>query len=371
MICKYCNLETPDDSVFCCHCGERLARKKRDKKKELSVPEPRQLPSGAWNIQLRKEEASVTEATKDACIAKARAIRAGFLKQEKTPPKRSLENVIRTFIDDNEPVLSVDTVRSYESMLRNRFPDYMQQDVAAIDWQRMVSKESEKLAPKTVTNAWRLVTAAMGYAKLPVPDINLPQLVQEETPWLDYEQIQVFLDGIKGKSCERACLLALHSLRISEIRALKTSSIKDGVIHVRGAVVPNKNQQYVEKPTNKNDTSRRDIPVMIPRLLEIWPSEGEALTFQTPSPLRRMIARTCEQNGLPVVTIHGLRHSFASLAYHLKWDVRTTCTVGGWSDTTCVQRIYTHLSAKDKNKDIQRMIEFYSPQITNEIANGN
>jgi integrase len=374
--CKYCGNLNPDGSVFCNRCGERIARREKKKKQEVKVPTPRQLPSGAWSVQLRAEKVNVTEPTREACITKAKAIRAGFIATNKALPKQSLESVIRKYITDNEAVMSPDTVRSDESMLRNRFKAYMKQDVNSIPWQEMISQESKDCASKTVINGWRLVTAALNYSKIPVPDVNLPQLVQDETPWLDYEQIQKFLKGIKGRNCELACLLALHSLRSSEVRALKQGSIQNGVIQVRGAVVPDKNNKFVEKDTNKNATSRRDVPVMIPRLTEIWPKEGEELKFQAPSPLRRMIERVCNEQGLPVITMHGLRHSFASLAYHLKWDIRTTCAVGGWSDSTCVQKIYTHLAARDKNEDIQKMIAFYATDstpvnndFTNEITN--
>lgn len=368
MICKYCSLEIPAGSVFCMFCGERVARKKKKKKEEIKVPKPRQLQSGAWNIELRKEGESITEATPEACVDRARAIRAGFLKTEKALPKQSLKSVIRKYVDDNEPVLAPDTVRSYESMLKNRFPAYMDLDVHTMPWQEMISEESKKKAPKTVLNGWRMVTAALNYAQIPTPRVNLPQKSQKETPWLDYEQIQVFTKAIEGKSCELACLLALHSLRISEIRALTPDSLKKGVIHVRGAVVPDKNEKLVQKPTNKNDPSRRDIQVMIPRLTEIWPKEG-TIKLQAASPLRRMIERVCKENGLPVITIHGLRHSFASLAYHLKWDEMTTCAVGGWSDPTCVHRIYTHLSKLDLNDNVEKMKAFYKGKNTNEITN--
>ena len=112
MICRYCDKEVADGSIFCSFCGERLARKKKGKKEEIKVPKPRQLKSGAWNIELRKEGESITEATPEACTARARAVRAGFLKIEKAPPKQSLKSVIRKYVDDNEAVLAVDTVRS-------------------------------------------------------------------------------------------------------------------------------------------------------------------------------------------------------------------------------------------------------------------
>ena len=124
-------------------------------------------------------------------------------------------------------------------------------------------------------------------------------------------------------------------------------------------MVRNKNNEYVFKEANKTSKSRRDVPVMISRLTELWPEEGQPLSFQKHSAANSMLQDVCEKAGLPVLTMHELRHSFASLALHLKWDIMTTCDVGGWSDPSTVQNIYTHLSKKDKNANIKRMQAFY------------
>lgn len=359
MTCKYCGRGVPGDSIYCCYCGERLARKRKEKKQGITVPRPRQLHSGNWTIQLRKENVSVTEKSKQACIDKAKAIRAGYIQVQKALPKQCLGDLIREYIDDNEPVLSPSTVRAYESMARNRFQRYQRMDLNGIKWQQAINNECAECSPKTVLNGWRLVTAAMRYKGLEVPNVKLPQVVQEERPWLDYQEIQAFIKAIEGKSCETACLLALHSLRISEIRALTPGSIEDEIIHVRGATVPDKNNKMVTKAANKNATSRRDVPVMIPRLLEIWPEHDEELIIPGGAALRGQIAKACEECGYNVITIHGLRHSFASLAYHLGWDMMTTCAVGGWKTSNTVQKVYTHLAITDKNTNVEAMKNFY------------
>ena len=80
--CKSCKREVPDNATFCPWCDQKQVRE-RKKDGVIKVPEPKQLPSGSWRIYLRAEQQSVTEPTKDRCIAKAKAIRAGFVEQQK------------------------------------------------------------------------------------------------------------------------------------------------------------------------------------------------------------------------------------------------------------------------------------------------
>ena len=108
---------------------------------------------------------------------------------------------------------------------------------------------------------------------------------------------------------------------------------------------------------------------MIPRLTEIWPQTDPV--FQKHAAINEMVQSICEKNGLPPITMHSLRHSMASLAWHLNWDIMTTCAVGGWNTPAVVQGIYTHLSEQDKNSDIERMKAFYQGNFTNEITNGS
>ena len=67
----------------------------------------------------------------------------------------------------------------------------------------------------------------------------------------------------------------------------------------------------------------------------------------------------CEKNDLPKVGLHGLRRSFASLAHHLGWDVRTTMRYGGWSDYKTMNDFYIKLDETDLLKDAEKMRDFY------------
>ena len=351
MNCRYCKKEIEPDSVFCRFCGERVQRAKRKPKEEVTVPPPSVTPSGRYRgrVMVRGSRVWITEDTEAAYYVRAKAIKAGMLK-EAVEPKDTLQELIRRFIDDNEAVLSPSTVPAYRSYARNAFQAYMGMKAASIPWQRAVSEEAGRVAAKTLENEWRLVTAALRYAKIQPPDVNLPRGVKRERAFLDFEQIEVFIGAIRGDQCEMAYLLALHSLRLSEILAV--TEITDQ-IRVRGAMVRGE-AGYVVKELNKTDLSRRDVPVMIPRVREL-----PLPVTQRDTTLNRHLARICEGAGLPVVTLHGLRHSFASLAYHLRWTEKTTMRLGGWSTPDVVHEIYTHLAQQDVDEDVERMRAYY------------
>lgn len=360
MKCKKCKRPLEDNSVFCNWCGARQLKEQRS----VKVPEPRQLPSGNWTIQLRAEKISVTESTPEKCKAKAAALRAGFAEKAKNAPRVSVGACIDKYLAANSNVLSPSTIRCYKGYRKQRFKTIMDKDINAVDWQQAVNEECAKgLSPKTIINAWHLVTVSLRSAGVAVPRVNLPQRIKNERPWLDFEQIQLFLDKLKGNKYEVPALLALHSLRRSELLDLQLSDIDldKNIIHVSGAMVRGENG-FVHKAQNKNRSSQRDIPIMMPRLKELLqqlPEDTGYLVTSQPNKLYDRINTVCRQAGVPEVGVHGLRHSAISLAYHLDWSIMTTMQIGGYSDYQTVTNIYTHLAQADKNDDIKKMEAFY------------
>ncbi|MGM9550390.1 MAG: tyrosine-type recombinase/integrase [Faecousia sp.] len=59
---------------------------------------------------------------------------------------------------------------------------------------------------------------------------------------------------------------------------------------------------------------------------------------------------------------HGLRHSFASLAYHLGIPEKIAMEIGGWEDSKVMHDIYTHLAKKDIAKRSQEFSDFFLPE---------
>lgn len=360
MRCKHDR--APAHAMFCPDCGARLI----ETRGEVKVPPPQILPSGTYfgRITVQGDRRSISAETEEEYYAKARAAKLGLIETKKAAPKMTLETAISKFIKDNDKVLSPSTIKAYKSMSKTRFVAYQERDISSINYQRMINDEATKVSAKTLSNAYRLVSASLHHAGAEVPVVKLPKIPKASRPWLDYEQIETFLAAIKDKPVETAALLALNGLRRSELFHLTSDDVdlQNHIIHVRGASVYNSNGQFVTKETNKNASSTRDVHIVIPRLETLLEGISGALVTVKPNTPYIGINRICKAVGLPQVGVHGLRHSFASLAYHLGWSEATTMREGGWSNSKTVHDIYTHLATQDVNADIERMRQFYTAE---------
>lgn len=352
----------------------------------MKVPEPRKLPSGTWFIQMRLNGVSVpvSASTKKECIRQAQLIKAehrAATRVIKPKSDKTLPQLIQEYIDALPPDTSESTIRGYTTIKNTRFLEVKDVPVGNIkDWQKIIDDELAKnISPKTIKNAWSLNKAAMRSAGLDIPDVRLPKLepaaVKRKVEWLEADQILQFVPLLKDTHCEIPAMLALHGLRRSEILAMtyEKIDIKNKTIMVHGAAVLNKDGELVQRNRNKTDTSTRVIPIMIPELItaikKVPAKQRHGLIYTgNPNQIYNDVNRICKKNGLPLVGVHGLRHSFASLAYHLGFSALETMELGGWSDYETMRKIYTHLAKKDRLAAENKMAKFYKDKVLNQAS---
>lgn len=336
----------------------------------MKIPEPRKLPSGSWNIrvQIDGQIYSITKPTKKACEKEAMALKSGAKEASKEAADMTLEKAIKEYITDRENVLSPSTIAGYWVIQRNRFLSLQKLKLSAIDaakWQRAVNQEAEMISAKTLKNSAMFVQTVIYQATGRRIVARLPQVVPNDLPWLTPEQIPTFLAAIKGCRYEIPALLALSGLRQSEIVAMqyKDIDLKSGVLRVTGAAVKNDDGELIQKQTNKNLSSRRTVPFLIPRLRELIAAadaDPEAYVYPHYSNVLRLnINKICAAAGLPEVGVHGLRRSFASLCYHLGISEAVTMLAGGWSDIHTMRKIYTKISEADIAKQGEIFQEYF------------
>ncbi len=334
----------------------------------MKLPTARQLPSGAWFCRVRVDgkDISITRNTKKEAIAEAMAIKAGIKESAKKPKKKTLTQAIDDYISARQNILSPSTIRGYRIIQNNRFPSLMQKDIYSLtadQCQRAVNVDAKAVKAKTLTNSWRFVSSVISEETEQRFNIRLPQIVPADRPWLTPEQIPVFVEAVKGDPIEIPALLALSSLRRSELLNLRwvDVDIKAQQLKVNGAAVFNEDGDLVRKQETKNRTSRRIVPLIPPLKAALEQAErtGEYIVTWHPNAIMTRVNRICREHDLPQVGLHGLRHSFASLSYHLNIPEKVVMELGGWSDNQTMRKIYTHISQKDVSTHSAALTNFF------------
>lgn len=344
----------------------------------MKIPEPRKLPSGSWNVRIMidGESYSITKPTKKACLAEAAALKTGMKKVKQVQTGRTLDAAINRYIEQRQNILSPSTVAGYRRIQRQRFQSSMHLDVHKTtpdQWQRIVNREAKLCSPKTLKNSWGFIASVIAEETGERIRVTLPQKIDNSKGYLKYDEIPLFLAALEGDVAYIPALLALSSLRMSEVLGLRWDAVdlKNGVLYIRETAVRDEHGELIRKKATKNSTSRRTVPIIQPlqEALEAEDRTGEYVVNITEGTIRRHYKEASERAGVPYVGAHGLRHSFASLACHLGMREETAMQVGGWADYHTMKKIYTHVTAEDIVQDSDLLLEFY--EFGTEICNEN
>lgn len=365
-----------------------MGRKK--KTPEVRLPKIEQLPSGAWHTRVYVNgcRSSITRGTYDECLSEYMAIKNGVLEAKEQPGGRlTLGESVDAYIDATRDLVrrgkrSPSTVYGYVRYRNNTFQRAMGYNIYTTSdkrWQAAIDDEKKMgRSPKYIKNAWGLMSAAIKKETGKVPDVVLYAAEENERPFLEPEQIDIFVQALKGQPMEIPALLCLSSLRRSEMLGLtwKNVDFANRAIYVRGAKVRGEDGLKL-KPQNKTKKSRRPVP-MIPPLYEALmaaPKDKEFVINAATNTLFKHINKICRENNLPEVGMHGLRHSFASLAYSLGIPEMMAAEIGGWKDLGTMHKIYTHLAERDIAKRSREFTDYFTPdamkkrQIGNSVGN--
>jgi integrase len=339
----------------------------------MYIPDPKETPSG-WRIQLRINGQSIPvladtpkECKRQAALIKAQAQAAG------KPVKKcdlTLSQAIDAYIAERSNTLSPSTVRGYRIIQRTRFQSTMPRVLSRIspsEWRGIVNDELGIVSRKTVKNAWAFIKSVLSAQGIDVDNavkVSQPRK-KRDANWLEPDEIKKFVAAAADDPLCVPMLLALMSMRISEIDALRWENINPHAdfIHTTGARIRNENNEYVLKAEQKNLESDRNVPLLIPELraaiLRDWKPEGKVLSV-CQTTLRCAVERTCARAGVRRVTVHQLRHSFASLSAHLRIPAEISMEIGGWNNDKIMKEIYTHIARSDIERYKNEMWNFYN-----------
>lgn len=340
----------------------------------MHIPEPKQNKDGTWRIQLRIQGQSlvVTADTAKECKRRA-AIAKGEAQTAAQPVKKSdltLTQAIDRYIEARKNTLSPSTLHGYRTIQRTRFKSAMPRRIASIpdvEWKKIVNAELGVASKKTVKNSWGLVRSVLRENGITVDEtVKVPKQKKKiNAVWLEPDEIKNFVAAAADHRLCVPMLLALMGMRISEIDALRWENISPDaeMIRTTGARVRSEEGPYIIKDEQKTADSDRMVPLLIPELRAAirrdWKPEGKVLPV-TQNRLREAVEKTCQKAGVKRVTVHQLRHSFASLSAHLRIPKEISMEIGGWSNDKIMTEIYTHIARSDIERYKNEMWEFYN-----------
>ena len=241
----------------------------------------------------------------------------------------------------------------------------------------------KKASPKTIKNIVSLLNSAYKMAvrnKMltynPCDAVTLPKQKKPEKVILTKEQIPLFIDALEDTTQDLKVVyeLALFcGLRRSEIMGLMNSDVNVlwktiSVKRTRHRI----NRQDVIQDT-KTEQSRAIIsvpPFVMSDIVILMKQHEEDPYIEKPfliqyatQPMRpdyakRQIKRFTAEHGLPDVTLHGLRHTYASMLNNSgEFDIAEISAALRHSNIGTTLNIYTHLF-EDATKSSRRIADF-------------
>ena len=165
-------------------------------------------------------------------------------------------------------------------------------------------------------------------------------------------------------------LIAKTGLRFAEALALTPKDFD----FEKQSIIVNKSWNYKEKqgyfqPT-KNESSNRTVMVdwQLMQQFQVMINNKELnqpIFFSKEqriynSTLNQKLASLCKNNDIPVISIHGLRHTHASLLLYEGVSIASVAKRLGHNNTTTTQETYIHIIRELENKDNDKILHHLS-----------
>lgn len=335
-----------------------------------------QLPSGSWRCRVydpvtKKYKSFTTKVKgkrgKQLIEAEANAWAAS--RKPKPIQEKPFGECIDDYIELKSNILSPTTLDKYRNIRRvqlsEAFLSIIMDDMDGVAIQTEINRLAAIYAPKTVINAHGLISATISvyYPQL-VYKVTLPKKQKRfrELPTAE-EIIRIF----KGTDMELLVLLGMwQGFRASEIRGLKKSDFKNGVLTINRVIVTVKGE-HIEKGETKTTDSRRRlrVPAIIQQMVD--KINDEYITRRTGVSIYKSFKLRMTRAGYPDMTFHDLRHLNASVMLMLGVPDKYAMERGGWSTTSTLKSVYQE-TFSDERRAIDDRIDDYFTDIYNNIV---
>lgn len=334
----------------------------------------RKLASGSWRCQVYSHTEEIVQqdgTTKKKRIYKSFTCDVSGPKGKRIAEKMAAEwasekekhssgyetmtfaQALTGYIAAKENVLSPTTYKDYLSKQRLAYKALNEIKLCNLDIvkvQAWINQYSVNHAPKTVRNAYGLLTAAVSFY-YPAFKLN-PNLPMKEEPELyipSDTDVKKLIHALKDEEVKIAVYLgAFCGMRLGEICALESSDVSGNIITINKSLALCKDGTYKIK-TPKTVTSYRTVQApdfVIQALSDI---DGRIIT-KKPYNVTKTMQRTLKANNMPHFRFHDLRHYYASILHVIGIPDQYIMQYGGWKTDFVMKTVYRNVIDEESKK---------------------
>lgn len=284
-------------------------------------------------------------------------------------PKTPLRKVADEWIRDVEKRVTFNTMKGYNSAYKKIVAFWDDTPMEEITPQQVTSWiSSYDLAQKTIKNILLVFREMFDYAYVNYGVQNNPALHirspkgkgKREREFPSESDIDIVNENV-DKPFGLMMYMALYTgLRRGELCALtwKDIDFEQKIIKVNKSIYwTDDHVPHVKSP--KTASGEREVPLMDSLADLLLPLKkrpqdrvfGDLKSYQVDKGIRKYM----EETGLGV-TLHGLRHGFASILYKNNVDIKTAAYVLGHAQSSTTLEIYTHLMEQDKLRSVRNAL---------------
>lgn len=284
------------------------------------------------------------------------------------------------------------TLYGYRNIINNHLVkelgNYKLQDLSTTVINKYFKKKKEEgLSNNTIRKHYDLLKDALKQAvyedkilKNPLDKIEPIKTQKKEMNFYDVKQLKTLFKVVENDRMEIVVKLAgMLGLRREEIAGLKWDNIdlEDNTINIVEARTQAGKNTILKGTKNRSSNRILYIPNEIAELLKIiksnqneqkrllgeeYKDEGYVVAWENGEPYRPnylsdLFKKIIDDNKLPSLRLHDLRHSFASVANELGVNVYDISRALGHSHISTTTQIYTHLLDKTHKKAISKIAD--------------
>jgi integrase len=310
----------------------------------------KKLPSGNWRVRVfdytdsngKDHVKSFTAPTKKEAEYLATQYK---LTKRKITQSITVYELINNYISIKSNSLSPTSLSGYRCDLRNHFDlikDIYTDKLTSDKLQMWIDGLALRLSPKTVSNSWGLLMAALDhYHQKQRYDVKLPQRHQKQLYTPTDEEVLSVISYFKEKG-DTDMVIAIYlgaygSLRRSEICGLTTKDVKGNTIIVNKALVELPDGSTVLKTTKTTSSTRT---IQLPKfVVETFPSKGNIVNL-SPNVISKRFIDAIKKLDVNHFRFHDLRAYSVSIMHMKNIPDVILQQRGGWASDRVLKQIY-------------------------------